>query len=59
MIRLGMLPCFDCKFYKGIKQPNKSEIGEYVRCDIAKNKNAEELVYIKDKKYLCDKYESE
>lgn len=58
MIRLNMLPCFDCKFYKGIKQTNKSEIGEYVRCSKAETKNAEEFVYVKDRKCLCDKYES-
>ena len=56
MICLNMLPCVDCKFYSGIKQPNKSEINEYVVCNKAKTKNAKELLYFTNGAYSCEEY---
>ena len=53
MIALSLLPCVDCVYFGGIKQPNGSEIGEYVACAIAKNGKAQELLVYSHGKVTC------
>ena len=40
MINIGMLPCVDCKHYKGVKKPDGAERSEHIKCEIADKGNA-------------------
>lgn len=59
MININMSPCIDCKHFGGVKQPDGTEKTEFAFCKLAKNNNANELVYFRNKTLYCDKYEQE
>ena len=44
MILINVLPCKDCKHYKGIVQPDGTEKTEQVKCDIARQKDARNML---------------
>lgn len=49
------MPCSNCKNYQGIKQPDGTEKTEYIRCKVAKDNDAKNLLYLRDGKAVCDK----
>lgn len=58
MIRLNLLPCNTCVYYKKIMQKNHSEENEYVYCEKIKG-NANELLYVNKNKIKCEEYKED
>lgn len=62
MVNVNSMPCSNCKNYQGIKQPDGTEKTEYIRCKVAKDNDAKNLLYLRDGKAVCnkqDKWEDE
>lgn len=58
MIQLRLLPCNNCKHYEGIKSIGEIEKeNQYVKCNKASQKNAENLINISEGKISCTEYE--
>ena len=54
MIYVDNLPCSNCKNFQGVKQPDGQEIGEFVGCKIAKEKDAKNLLIYFNNGFSCD-----
>ena len=55
MILIDALPCRECQHYKGIVQPDGTEKSEKIKCDIAKQKNAANML----EGLRCDGYKKD
>lgn len=55
MIIINALPCKDCKHYKGIVKPDGTEKTEHIKCVIAQQKDAINLL----EGLRCDRYEKD
>ena len=57
MIAIGGMPCIICKHYKGIEQREQNnEASEYVRCEIARENDAKNLLEYKNTSIDCKKF---
>lgn len=55
MIRLSMTPCENCKNFNGTKWRGKAEATEYIRCKVAKDNDAKNLLKYDGGRLHCDK----
>lgn len=53
MINLEAMPCSNCIFCNGVKQPNGTEIGEYVSCTDALDGNSLNNLKLSDSQLKC------
>ena len=58
MIKLNVVPCVECKFYKGVKQPDHTEQTEYIGCKESKNGDAKKLLAQKGHIMTCAYFEN-
>ena len=57
MICLNLTPCSNCKLFRGIVWHGKEEKTEYIKCEIALDNNAKNLLIYSDSGISCDKQE--
>ena len=53
MINVESMPCIDCVYFGGVKQPDNTESDEYISCSLAKNGNSLEKLSFSDRKVSC------
>ena len=54
MVNLNAMPCSECVYCGGIKQPDGTEKTEYVVCNFSKSGKANELLILRGDKLSCD-----
>lgn len=56
MICVSNMPCKDCEYFNGFRQPDGTEKTEYVRCDKSSDGHANTLL---NEKMQCNQYKKE
>lgn len=59
MISIDEVICGKCRNYNGIAWAGKEEASEYIKCAVAKNGNAEELLEWHDLESDCEEFEED
>ena len=59
MVNLESMPCSNCIFCDGIKQPNGTENGEYVSCSVANDGQAVSNLELSNSHLTCTKRKKE
>lgn len=55
MIMVEAMPCANCVNYDDVRQPDGTELTEYIRCRVAKDKNAKFLLELQNGQAFCKK----
>lgn len=59
MIAIEAMPCSNCVNYDDVRQPDGTELTEYIRCKVAKDKNARFLLELRNGRVFCNKQSKE